>query len=437
MANQNSKAGIGTYEISGGSVNKNTLGKIRSKISKAVDFAVATSFDAHVMAGYRFLMNYYEPGAKIYMFGFSRGAFTARFLCRMINTIGLLSKGNDEMIPFAYALYQDHEQAKDNLNIDECQDLHKNGDETASLIPIKENIKLCKLHNFKDTFCRRDKIFRSGGMADNHVPVKVYFLGIFDCVNSVAVLETPFGKTPKPVSVAGTAKHIRHAVAVDEFRVKFRAALLHQDHDGDKDNNKGEDIKEVWFPGNHGDVGGGWPAHKLEEEKVQHSWLQRFVASVRDCFSRDNEKNPTTNVAKDHYQMSDIPLSWMIRELELIDDKDVNAIQWSDRLEGFKKHFNEEEALKAPLHNTMSLGQGSCLLKALMWNFMGKHNSVLNSIRGSKNLTFGRICSPLPKIRAPDLGKVGNANLATQHGERPRHPQECARALVTSPSHRG
>ena len=42
-------------------------------------------------------MRYYKPGDRIYIFGFSRGAFTARFLARMIEEVGVLSKGNEEM----------------------------------------------------------------------------------------------------------------------------------------------------------------------------------------------------------------------------------------------------------------------------------------------------------------------------------------------------
>jgi len=45
-------------------------------------------------------MRYYSQGDKIYIFGFSRGAYTARFLSKMIDSIGLLSMGNEEMISF-------------------------------------------------------------------------------------------------------------------------------------------------------------------------------------------------------------------------------------------------------------------------------------------------------------------------------------------------
>jgi uncharacterized protein (DUF2235 family) len=54
-------AGIGTYGVNETSVNKTWLGGVRSSISKTIDEGIATTFDAHVMAGYRFLMRYHEP----------------------------------------------------------------------------------------------------------------------------------------------------------------------------------------------------------------------------------------------------------------------------------------------------------------------------------------------------------------------------------------
>ncbi|KAF2124265.1 hypothetical protein P153DRAFT_435442 [Dothidotthia symphoricarpi CBS 119687] len=361
--------GIGTYDISGGSLNKNMLGNVVSGISKSIDSGLATSFDVHVMSGYRFLMNHYEPGAKIYMFGFSRGAFTARFLCRMINTVGLLSKGNDEMIPFAYSLYQQWEQARDDLEFHQKGSRAPNPDESSPLLnqepkKAKELKEYYKMYNFTRTFCRRDKIDNPAPGEDAHPAVKIYFLGIFDCVSSVAVLETPFGRTPKPVSVVGTAEHVRHAVAVDEFRVKFKPALLAQDLTHEKyDSN--EDIKEVWFPGNHGDVGGGWPAHGAEKEETG------FLARAKLFLLGDKDKIAVKDVGFGPYQMSDIPLSWMLREVELIGAKeDAYALKWSKRLAGFKNNIDQAEAYKASLHNPTSFGWGSSFLKVLMWKFM-------------------------------------------------------------------
>lgn len=61
--------------------------------------------DDHVMNGYKFLMNNYQNGDKISIFGFSRGAYTARALAGFLTKVGLLPRGNDEQVTFAYKMY--------------------------------------------------------------------------------------------------------------------------------------------------------------------------------------------------------------------------------------------------------------------------------------------------------------------------------------------
>ena len=132
------------------------------------------------------------------MFGFSRGAFTARFLARMISTVGLLSKGNEEMVPFAYRTYQEYEMGT--------------GSKFKTAQEAEDYMK-----SFKTTFCR--------------AKTKIHFLGLFDTVSSVGYFENPFSFSKKKYlpSVLETATHVRHAVAIDERRCKFRPALLQQD----------------------------------------------------------------------------------------------------------------------------------------------------------------------------------------------------------------
>jgi len=60
-------AGIGTYDVNDESVNKSTLGGMQSSISKIVDQGFGTTFDAHVLAGYRFLMRYYDSVSHRHM----------------------------------------------------------------------------------------------------------------------------------------------------------------------------------------------------------------------------------------------------------------------------------------------------------------------------------------------------------------------------------
>ncbi|EUC32794.1 hypothetical protein COCCADRAFT_37312 [Bipolaris zeicola 26-R-13] len=397
------QTGIGTYNVDGGPVNKTFLGSIRSKITKTMDSGFATTFDAHVIAGYRFIMRYYKEGDKIYIFGFSRGAFTARFLARMIYRVGLLSEGNEEMVPFAYDLYQDYEKGKLNVpdqerkNSSPATDGEHGCHETDPLIdggsdmhecsePDEQQLRKNKLNAFKATFCRSEGADDSG--------IKVHFLGMFDCVSSVSVLDSPFGKAPKAVSVAGTARHVRHAVAVDEHRVKFKAALLHQDvsHPHTTD----EDVKEVWFPGNHGDVGGGWPA-----VPDTRSWWRKIFTSSND----DYASNPGT----DPYQMSDIPLAWMIRELEIIGEQEpAAAIKWNKRKDGFKKHFykKQEQAYKGTMHDTLKVGGGSSLFKVILWNFMEYlpiRRWELQLTRGGLGHEWAYIAWPFNKCSARDI----------------------------------
>jgi hypothetical protein len=59
--------------------------------------------------------------------------------------------------------------------------------------------------------------------------IKVHFLGLFDTVNSISIFDFTHRKNSLPPEVYGTANHIRHAVSVDERRVKFKVALLSQD----------------------------------------------------------------------------------------------------------------------------------------------------------------------------------------------------------------
>lgn len=349
------------------------------------------------------------------MFGFSRGAFTAKFLARMVNTVGLLCKGNEEMVPFVYKLYQrslagkiktfakgPNRQRKDAerkaaklARLAAAKFAHR---EDQHLLPDHDDHEhdeadhehSChnELEAFSHTFCRKEKVDCGHGHTEEQ-NIKVYFLGLWDCVSSVAVLEQ---KAPAPVQMAGTAVHVRHAVAVDERRVKFKAALFaqdkkitteelgheHQTHDD-------EDLKEVWFPGCHGDVGGGWPASRenpldTKKDLGDWSWWDR----VKNVFLKRKDDESSQSLEKGPLQMSDIPLAWMIREIELVGKQDPSAaVTWrADGLHRFKRKFmnRKYEALKGIYHDSLRFGYGTSLAKVLLWKFLGRFTSTATSI---------------------------------------------------------
>ncbi|SPN98665.1 uncharacterized protein DNG_01710 [Cephalotrichum gorgonifer] len=375
------QTGIGTYDIHEKTVNKSWWGEMCSSISQTIDQGVGTTFDAHVMAGYRFLMRYYDSGDKIYMFGFSRGAFTAKFLARMIHTVGLLCKGNEEMVPFAYRLYQRYVsgEIQDHTHLrPQWMRSHKNVDKDGDVTDDEGRSELAKdeITAFSDTFCRKEQVLCSNGKVKER-NIKVYFLGVWDCVNSISVLEP---RTPAPVPIKGTAHYVRHAVAVDERRVKFKPALLAQDIRARAGGHDEEDIKEVWFPGCHGDVGGGWPAtppERCDDDECLGFWerVKRFGRRVRGFWRTSRAKEPTRakDILTDPLQMSDVPLYWMIREVELVGMKDISAaVKWRPNVERFKQKFKKQkdQALKGTMHDALGFGQGTGFFTVLLWKFM-------------------------------------------------------------------
>ncbi len=195
-----SQAGIGTYVVSNSLSHTGTAARIKSWYMKAKDSAIGSSFDQHVVGGYRFLMRFYNPGDDIYIFGFSRGAYIARFLAEMLDYVGLLSHGNEEMVVFAWKAFSSWQS--------------RQGNKTPEGIKKKKEM-YAFMRGFRETFSR---------------PVRrIRFLGLFDTVNSVPRFETAWMERSKfPYTARTSAKVVRHAVSIDERRAKFRQDLIYQ-----------------------------------------------------------------------------------------------------------------------------------------------------------------------------------------------------------------
>ncbi|KAF8330812.1 uncharacterized protein EI90DRAFT_3124026 [Cantharellus anzutake] len=165
------QTGIGTYTTTRYSTS------IGQWISKAIDQGIALHLEDHVCGGYRFLQSNWKQGDKICIFGFSRGAYTARALAGMLHAVGLLPPSMPEQVQFAYKLYKNLGRGN-----------------VVSGDPGR---------NYKRDFCRA---------------VTVDFLGVWDTVASVGILVSralPFSQSNSSVKV------FRHALALDERRAKF------------------------------------------------------------------------------------------------------------------------------------------------------------------------------------------------------------------------
>ena len=205
---------------------RNALTAVGKWWTKVRGLAFGYGFSDNIADVYSFLMNEYETGDQIFIFGFSRGAYTARALCGLLHMCGLLTPGNEPLIPYALRLYKSNDPCKF---------------EIAS--------------GFRSTFS---------------VPCKPYFLGLWDTVSSVGWILDPVhtkgGHLPYTAALPDVPI-VRHAVSIDERRAFFRQHLVHLAP------NTNQNLKEVWFAGVHSDVGGGYAEAESGLSKIALRWM--------------------------------------------------------------------------------------------------------------------------------------------------------------------
>lgn len=190
--------------------------------TRLIGLAFGYGISDNIADAYEFLMENFERDDSVYLFGFSRGAYTARALCGMLHIVGLLTKGNEGLIPYAIRMVKQKE------------------------------IDFKIAAEFKATFSSE---------------CKPHFVGVWDTVSSVGwvynAVHFPFTRATKNPDF-----HIvRHAVSIDERRAFFRENLFGEPHDPQ------QDIKEAWFAGVHSDVGGSYPEGESQLSKIALRWM--------------------------------------------------------------------------------------------------------------------------------------------------------------------
>ncbi len=203
---------------------------------------------------YTFLMQHYRAGDHIYVFGFSRGAYTGRALTGMLRTVGLLRPGAENLVSYAVKLY--------------TQGGKRYADRDGGRRPTARQER-----DEKAYWKRRRDFTAHFGNPDFPNPFdtsrhQVHFLGVWDTVKSIGWLnwrahwqEAQWPFTRKIVNVA-TA---RHALALDERRRPYPAYRFHSP-------STSVDHQEVWFAGVHSDVGGQFvDDHRLSD--IAFGWM--------------------------------------------------------------------------------------------------------------------------------------------------------------------
>ncbi|OYZ77839.1 MAG: hypothetical protein B7Y12_10175 [Rhizobiales bacterium 24-66-13] len=257
--------GVGTFGGDG------SWFRTASKAGEVWGLATGMGLDRNVKEAYRFLVENYSSGQRsedgerdrIMIFGFSRGAYTARVLAGFIHAVGIMKVHSLNLLDYAYRAYK---------GVDERDDHEAN--------------------SFKEV-----RLFERVLNTDRP-PIRL--LGLFDTVASV-IESGRWG--PRLKSHAFTRRNksvesVLHAVAIDERRTMFQPQLWEpgQQFWGNPFNHhaaRPQDLKEVWFAGGHGDVGGGYPEEQSALAKVPLAWMTREAAK-RDVLFRPQNVNAIT-----------------------------------------------------------------------------------------------------------------------------------------------
>jgi uncharacterized protein (DUF2235 family) len=195
--------------------------------------AFGLGLSRNIREGYEFLSKTYDDGDEVFIFGFSRGAYTARSLVGMIRNCGLLPKGT-----------------LDSARLLEGYELYRRRDRSPDSIRALE---------FRDRY--------------NSRLIEIRFLGVWDTVGALGIPVESFGQFNKQqfefhdTELSGIVKNAFHAVAVDEHREAYAPTLW------DPKQKPDQVVEQRWFIGAHADVGGGYADRRLSD--VTLNWLQK------------------------------------------------------------------------------------------------------------------------------------------------------------------
>ncbi|PPJ58503.1 hypothetical protein CBER1_05620 [Cercospora berteroae] len=229
-----------------------------SAYTKARQGGFGAGLNGKVCEAYNFITNNYGPGDELFVFGFSRGAYTARVLASFICNFGLLTPGMMDYFDEIFEAYKKRGYSEHNFE--------EMAWAQAKATPGELGLEL----NSPPT-TRYDCIKRW-----THMHVKIRCVGVFDTVGSVGM--PGYQQQPgQDVDWHSTALHPKieyafQALALDENRGNFSPTLWYQ---YDQTEAAGTVLKQCWFPGYHGDVGGhsdaAWCTNSVDS--LSFAWM--------------------------------------------------------------------------------------------------------------------------------------------------------------------
>jgi len=204
------------------------VGTEGSRVKRLIDGGIGRGLDENIQSAYKWLCSNFQAGDRIFLFGFSRGAYTARSLSGFILRCGLLDPGN-----------------------------------------LSQRVIWERVQSAYDQGYRKQRPKQSWGgdwpslVDENGDPPGIHFVGVWDTVGARGVpddlvlldilIDNPDNYRFHNTDLDERVRHAYHAVALDEPRASFAPTLWRVT----SPRPEGTTFEQVWFAGNHGDVGGG------------------------------------------------------------------------------------------------------------------------------------------------------------------------------------
>ena len=240
--------------------------QFKQDIKEVLGLATGYGLDENVLDAYRFLCTHYESGDSIWLFGFSRGAYTVRVLAAFIYVIGLLRYNQLNLADYAFTAYKKA-----------SHDSRKGGK-----LPEADALRIAATQTSEEEVAHGLPAAWEFARVAGTQRVTIKFIGVWDSVASVLVPRPDrllldfqmlrFTRTNPGVEI------FRQAISIDERRRMFRLnrwtepQTFKSNPFNDK-NWRPQDIRQVWFAGVHGDVGGGYAESESGLSKFPLFWL--------------------------------------------------------------------------------------------------------------------------------------------------------------------
>jgi uncharacterized protein (DUF2235 family) len=242
--------GVGTFGAKG------AVTPLARWFTRVLGLAFGYGLRTNLAEAYTYLMQTYEPGDRVYVFGFSRGAYTARALCGMVHRAGLLRPGAENLVPYAVNAYA---RSRRRWRQEDWEQI----DRFAEVFSVE---------------------------ADGSRSLPIHFVGLWDTVKAAGLLRWSL-KWPYTRQLVNAAA-VRHAVSIDERRRPYREYLVHPTEGG-------PDLREVWFAGVHSDVGGSFDDDRRLGD-ITLKWMVEHAGEAGLILDTASQAELMASITDDH-----------------------------------------------------------------------------------------------------------------------------------------